>query len=47
MVLLKKITKWWIRSIESITPPKFDMEPKNEKLEDAFPSLLGDFQVPC
>ena len=29
------------------TPPKINMEPKNEELEDVFPFLMGDFQVPC
>ena len=33
----------WMKS----TPPKTDMEPKNEDLEDVFPFLMGDFQVPC
>ena len=27
------------------TPPKFNMEPKNEGLEDVFPFQMGDFQV--
>ena len=29
------------------TPPKFNMEPKNQGLEDVFPFQMGDFQVPC
>ena len=29
------------------TPPKFNMEPKNEGLEDVFPFHKGDSQVPC
>ena len=29
------------------TPPKFNMEPQNEGLEDVFPFQMGDFQVPC
>ena len=31
----------------SNTPPKINMEPKNEGLEDEFPFQFGDFQVPC
>ena len=29
------------------TPPKFNMEPKNEGLEDDFTFQRSDFQVPC
>ena len=29
------------------TPPKFNMEPKNEGLEDVFPFHMGDSQVLC
>ena len=29
------------------TPPKTNMEPENEDLEDEFPFQTGDFQVPC
>ena len=29
------------------TPPKFNMEPKNEGLEDVFPFHMGDSQVPA
>ena len=29
------------------TPPKTNMEPQNEGLEDEFPFQMGDFQVPC
>ena len=29
------------------TPPKTNMEPKHGDLEDVFPFLMGDFQVPC
>ncbi len=29
------------------TPPKTNMEPQNEGLEDHFPFQRGDFQVPC
>ena len=29
-----------------VTPPKFNMEPKNEGLEDVFPFHMGDSQVP-
>ena len=29
------------------THPKTNMEPKNGGLEDVFPFLMGDFQVPC
>ena len=28
------------------TPPKFNIEPKNEGLEDVFPFQMSDFQVP-
>ena len=34
-------------SIKSSTPPKTNMEPKNEGLEDVSPFQMGDFQVPC
>ena len=30
-----------------LTPPKFNMEPENDGLEDVFPLQLGDSQVPC
>ena len=30
-----------------VTPPKTNMEPQNEGLEDVFPFQMGDFQVPC
>ena len=30
-----------------VTPPKFNMESKNEGLEDVFPFHMGDSQVPC
>ena len=30
-----------------LTPPKFNMEPKNEGLEDVFPFHMSDPQVPC
>ena len=30
-----------------IHPPKFNMEPQNEGLEDVFPFEIGDFQLPC
>ena len=33
--------------IKSSTPPKTNMEPKNEGLEDVSPFQMGDFQVPC
>ena len=33
--------------IEMYIPPKFNMEPKNEGLEDVFPFHKGDSQVPC
>ena len=29
------------------TPPKTNMEPTNEGLEDVSPFQMGDFQVPC
>ena len=29
------------------TPPKINMAPKNEGLEDDFTFQTGDFQVPC
>ena len=29
------------------TPPKFNIEPQNEGLEDDVPFQRGDFQVPC
>ena len=29
------------------TPPKINIEPENDGLEDDFPFELGDFQVPC
>ena len=29
------------------TPPKTNMEPQNEGLEDEFPFKWGEFQVPC
>ena len=29
------------------TPPKTNMEPKNDGLEDEFPFQRDDFQVPC
>ena len=40
---------WWIFVMKylSDTPPKINMEPKNEGLEDEFPFQFGDFQVPC
>ena len=28
-------------------PPKTNMEPTNEGLEDVSPFQMGDFQVPC
>ena len=28
-----------------VTPPKFNMEPENDGLEDDFPFQLGDFQI--
>ena len=33
--------------ILTFTPPKTNMEPKNEGLEDVSPFQMGDFQVPC
>ena len=29
------------------TPPKTNMEPKNDDLEDVFSFPMGDFQVQC
>ena len=31
----------------NVHPRKFNMEPKNEGLEDVFPFHKGDSQVPC
>ena len=36
-----------INSTEHATPPKFNMEPQNEGLDDVCPFQMGDFQVPC
>ena len=35
-----------ISSFYSLTPPKINIEPENDGLEDAFPFEFGDFQVP-
>ena len=32
---------------EALHPPKTNMEPENGGLEDDFPFLMGDFQVPA
>ena len=29
------------------TPPQINIEPENDGLEDDFPFLMGDFEVPC
>ena len=33
--------------LPAFTPPKINMEPENDGLEDDFPFQLGDFWVPC
>ena len=47
----KSDTTWYLHSLKSnspeTTPPKTNMEPKNEGLEDVSPFQMGDFQVPC
>ena len=45
-----RMSRWNLGSmarINGVTPPKTNMEPQNEGLEDAFPFQMGDFQVPC
>ena len=45
-----KFLKNWVQLEDLETkhkPPKFNMEPKNEGLEDAFPFHMGDSQVRC
>ncbi len=37
---------WW-SSVYEVAPPKFNMEPKNEGLQDVFPLQMEDVQVPC
>ena len=34
-------------NLPGITLPKFNMEPKNDVVEDEFPFQKDDFQVPC
>ena len=43
----RQITTWSLKMAGDLvaTPPKFNMEPKNEGLEDVFPFHMGDSQV--
>ena len=36
-----------LQTIIANTPPKINIEPENDGLEDHFPFQLGEFEVPC
>ena len=36
-----------LHKFEGGTPPKINIEPENDGLEEYFPFQTGDFQVPC
>ena len=38
---------FFFQQLKTPTPPKTNMEPQNEGLEDEFPFKWGEFQVPC
>ena len=37
----------FIRAVNRVTPPKINLEPENDGLEDVVPFQTGIFQVPC
>ena len=39
--------RFWINQCNSITPPKFNMEPENDGCQVRFISLVTHFQIPC
>ena len=45
--VLMKMLGFVEKGLEDNTPPKFNMEPENEPLEEEIPIRNHHFQVPC